>query len=151
MTMKRARTLDEIRRRAFIALSALAVLITGAVLPATPAEASPVTPFRASFHGTFRLTFFTGEGGTHELFFHGRGTATHLGVTTVDGYSRLRPSTVDPRCNEIVDDEVRLTAANGSHLTVTDEALVTGSVPSGVTGTFDPLTFDGTFLPRTRP
>lgn len=159
-------------------------------MPGTPASASTSTPpFEADFQGTFTLTFFTGEGGTHELLFHGRDEASHLGNATVDGYSRLRPSTADPSCSEIVHDEVTLTAADGSRLeltndavdcmeitpdgrilihgrgtyqilagtgrfagstgagTVSTEAIVTGAVPGGVTGTFDPLAFAGTLAP----
>jgi hypothetical protein len=151
-----------------------------------PPPASAATPFLASFQGTFTITFLTGPGGTHELRFHGSGTGRHLGWAEVDGYSTLRPSLDDPRCNEIVHDEVTLTAADGSTLAVTNEAVdclevtpdgrilihgngtyrilggndrhdgatgtgrvsteavVTSIFPGGVTGTFDPLTFDGT-------
>lgn len=194
MTANASRSLHRIRRRDLNGVLALVLVAAAAALiaPPTPARAdtsTAPTPFRASFQGTFTFTFFTGEGGTHELFFHGRGLGTHLGAATVDGYSRLRPSATEPQCSKIVHDEVTLTTSDGSQLAVTNdaidcmevtpdgrilihgrgtyaivggiarlasatgtgdvstEAVVTGSVPSGVTGTFDPLTFDGTVRP----
>lgn len=192
-----SRSPEPVRRRVvpvlgvLLAVAALAAA-TALTVPSVAAAASTsaaATPFHGSFRGTFTITFATGEGGTHELFFHGGGTATHLGAATVDGYSRLRPSATHPRCNEIVYDEVTLTAADGARLTVVNEALdcmeitpegrilihgrgtyrilggtgrlagatgagrvsteavVTGAVPDGVTGTFAPLTFDGTVRP----
>lgn len=197
MTTQAPPSAERVHRRALPGLAvllAVTALVAGATLtvPPLPAAASTPTvstPFHGSFHGTFTITFGTGEGGTHELFFHGRGTATHLGHATVDGYSRLRPSATDPACKEIVYDDVALTAADGSRVTVVNDALdcmevtpdgrilihgrgtyrilegtarfagatgtgrvsteavVTDVVPGGVTGTFDPLAFDGTVRP----
>lgn len=108
----------------FRRLAVVTALAFAALAPATEAaHASQPTPFRASFHGTFTLTFFTGPGATHELRFTGTGRGRHLGAATVDGYSRLQPLASEPACSEIVHDEVKLTAANGDEATVVNEAV----------------------------
>lgn len=120
----------------FLTAIVVAALVT--VAPA-PAKASAVaTPFDASFRGTFTITFFTGPGATHELRFHGSGRALGLGASRVDGAVIHGTGTY-----AIVAGTGRLAGATGTG-SVRTEAQVTGLVIGGVTGTFDPLVFEGT-------
>src|SRR5437588_820938 len=79
---------------------------------ADPAEVVLVSEFQ----GTFKTTFGTGPDGTNDLYFDGRGRATQLGRTAVQGHSTTRDSPTMPGCMDIVTDEVVLTAANGDEL-----------------------------------
>ena len=111
-------------------LSAFVILIN--CVPGVSASrtlAGNQVPFQAVFQGDFRISFGTGPDFTNELFFSGQGTASHLGDSTVNGYSTLSSSS--PGCFTIVYDQVMLTAANGDNLLMVnagDECL-DSSVP----------------------
>jgi len=72
-------------------------------------SSSEAVPFEATYQGTFTIAAVL-------LTFNGEGTATHLGISEVDGNSVLAPDPIQPFCFNIVEDEVILTGANGDEL-----------------------------------
>lgn len=93
--------------------AALIGAVSGDGILAAPGTGDPPN-FRATYDGTYSISFGTGAGGTNELSFAGAGVARHLGRSTVEGTSLVRP--VDPLCSEVAADAVTLTAANGDQL-----------------------------------
>jgi hypothetical protein len=168
-----------------LSVAAMAAVFAIATL-ATPISAADSIPFKASFQGTFTITFGPE---TNELQFQGIGHATHLGKSSVQGHALLRPESPGAPCSDIVSgtDQTIITGANGDQVrisneardclemtpdgrilihgrgtytitggtgrdegatgkgTVSTEAVVTGGVPNhSATGTFNPLSFQGT-------
>jgi hypothetical protein len=97
------------------------------------ADTGTTTPLKASFTGTFTLGL---EATGPTLRFSGLGTGTKTGLTTITGVATLG-ETDATGCTPLLQDAVTLTAADGSQLFLTNDAIdcVSGNAISG-TGTY---------------
>lgn len=112
-----------------LALASLLVVV-GAVGGSAPVSAAHDVPFRASYRGTFTLTFGPGPGAASNAF-TGTGQAAHLGRGGLDGLTALIAAST-PGCFTISQDRVTLIAANGDAVVLRNagtDCLDTTSVP----------------------
>jgi hypothetical protein len=148
MTVRR---LQRRRRGVGRLVMAVAALLPLALMPAAFADSRTTTPLRATFSGDFVVTF--SDTGPPVLRFSGHGTGTHLGRASVEG-GAVFGEEVSPGCFRLEDDEVILTAADGSELFLVNEAVDCVNPPHvsatgtytvvGGTGRFDGASGEGT-------